>query len=253
MISPLDLFFRTGSTTLLVLLAIILIRDHHHRPSAILGAFVAMCVAGIYMLTITLEWGWRVLEIPLNLLCIASPVVFWLLAKSLFEDAFRWKWIYLLVFAVYTVSAVVGHYITFGDFRGIVHWFLRSDVAHDGLALMPFILINMALVVLALYVALKDWRVDLVESRRRARMVSVSLGGVVILGVTAIEFINLGTERSNLMDTSISGVFFLLSIGICARFLGFHRAAQPGRPNWCFLRKRPRKWMHKKAFREQWS
>jgi AraC-like DNA-binding protein len=181
------------------------------------------------MLTITLEWGWRALEIPLNLLCIASPVVFWLLSKSLFEDAFRWKWIYLLVFAVYTVSAVVGHYITFGDFRGIVHWFLRSDVAHDGLALMPFILINMALVVLALYVALKDWRVDLVESRRRARMVSVSLGGVVILGVTAIEFISLGTERSNLMDTSISGVFFLLGIGICARVLGFHRAS-PARP-----------------------
>jgi hypothetical protein len=158
MMSPLDFFFRTGSTTLLVLLAIILIRDHHHRPSAILGAFVAVCVAGIYMLTITLEWGWRALEIPLNLLCIASPVVFWLLAKSLFEDAFRWKWIYLLVIAVYTVSAVVGHYITFGDFRGIVHWFMRSEVAHDGLALLPFILINMALVVLALYVQRVAWR-----------------------------------------------------------------------------------------------
>jgi len=226
---PLDLFFRTGNTTLLVLLAIILIRDQQHRPSAILGAMVAMCVAGIYMLTITLEWGWQVLEIPLNLLSIASPVVFWLLAKSLFEDTFRWKWVYLLVFAVYALSGVIGHYITFGDFRGIVHWFMRSDVAHNGLGLIPFILINTALVLMALYVALKDWRVDLVESRRRARMVGVSVGGVVILSVTALEFFSLGTARSNVLDTSISGVFFLLVLGICARLLGFHRGdpAQP--------------------------
>jgi AraC-like DNA-binding protein len=223
MMSPLDLFFRSGNTALLVLLAIILIKDHHHRPSAILGALFALCLAGIYLFTITLEWGWRVLENPLNLLCVASPVVFWLLAKSLFEDTFQWKWSYLLVYAVYTVSGVVGHYITFGDFRGIVHWFIRSDVAHNGLGLIPFILINTALVVLALYVALKDWRVDLVESRRRARTLSVSIGGIVILSVTAVEFFSLGTARSSLMDTSISGAFFLLTLGICTHYLGFYR------------------------------
>ena len=54
---PLDLFFRTANTVLLVLIAIILIKDHPHRPSAILGAIVAICVAAIHMLTITLEWG----------------------------------------------------------------------------------------------------------------------------------------------------------------------------------------------------
>ena len=220
---PLDLFFRTGNTALLVLLAIILIKDHHHRPSAILGAIGALCLAGIHMLTITLEWEWRVLEVPLNLLCTASPFIFWLLAKSLFEDVFRWKWSYLLVFTVYIASAVVGHYITFGDFRGIVHWFMRSDVAHNGLGLIPFMLINTALVMAALYVALKDWRVDLVESRRRARMLSVSLGGVVILGVNAVEIYNLGTARSNLADTWFSGAFFLLILGVCGWFLGFRR------------------------------
>jgi len=226
---PLDLFFRAGNTTLLVLLAIILIKDQQHRPSAHLGALVALCVAGIYVLTITLEWGWRVLETPLNLLCIASPVAFWLLSKSLFEDTFRWKWTYLLVFAIYLLSGVVGHYLTFGDYRGIVHWFMRSDVAHNGLALIPFVLINTALVVMALYEALKDWRVDLVESRRRARMVGVSIGGAVILAVTAVEFFSLGEVRLNVLDTSISGMFFLLILGICARFLGFRRdyPAQP--------------------------
>ena len=226
---PLDLFFRTGNTALLVLLAIILIKDHHRGPSVILGAMFAMCLAGIHMLTITLEWDWRAPEIPLSLLCMAAPFFFWLLAKSLFEDAFRWRWFYLLVYAVYTASGVIGHYITFGDFRGIVHWFLRSDVAHRGLGLIPFILINTALVTLGLYVALKEWRFDLVERRRRARMASVLLGGIVILGVNAVEFSGLGTARSNVADTSVSGAFFLLFLGLCSRFLDFHRGhpAQP--------------------------
>jgi AraC-like DNA-binding protein len=219
--SPLDLFFRTGNTALLVLLAIILIKNHHHRPSAILGAVFATCVAGIHMLTITLEWEWPLLEVPLNLLVAASPFVFWLLAKSLFEDTFRWKWSYLLVYAVYMASGIVGHYITFGDFRGLVHWFLRSDLAHDGIGLLPFILINTALVVLALYAALRDWRVDLVESRRRARMVSVSIGAVIILGVNAVEFFSLGTARSSVVDTSFSGALFLLILVICTVGLGF--------------------------------
>ena len=239
MMYPLDLFFRTGNTVLLVLLAIILIKDHPHRQSAILGALFAMCIAGIHLLTITLEWDWRVLEIPLNLLCAASPFVFWLLAKSLFQDTFRWKWIYLLVFAVYMLSGVVGHYLTFGDFRGIVHWFIRSDIAHEGLALLPFILINTALVVLALHAALRDWRVDLVESRRRARTVSVVLGGFVILGVNAVEFMGLGTARSGLADTLVSGAVFLLVIGICARMLGFHRGDAPRPAAFVFPSKTP--------------
>ncbi len=217
---PLDLFFRTGCTALLILLAVILIKNHRHRSSAILGGVFAMCIAGIYMLTITLEWGWQLLETPLNLLAAASPFIFWLLSKSLFEDTFRWKRVYVLVYVLYSMSGVVGNYFTFGDFRGIAHWFMRSDLAHDGLWLIPFIVINSALVVLALYVALKDWRVDLVESRRLARMISVSIGGMVILSVNAIEFINLGTARSGVMDTWISGFTFLLFLGICARYLG---------------------------------
>jgi AraC-like DNA-binding protein len=228
--SPLDLFFRAANTALLVLLALVLLKDHHKRPSAILGAIVSLCVAGIYVLTITLEWGWRALEIPLNLLIAANPVAFWLLSKSLFEETFRWRWFYLLVYLVYVASWMAGHYFTFGDSRGLAHWFMQSDVAHGGLGLIPFLLINMALVVLALHVALKDWRVDLVESRRRARMVSVSVGGILILAFTLKEFFNLGAPRSNPVDTTVSGSFFLLTLVICSRYLSFHRGGRDVKP-----------------------
>jgi AraC-like DNA-binding protein len=228
MMFPLDLFFRTGNTALLALLAIILFRDHRHRASAVLGAVFALCLASIHLLTITLEWGWRGLEIPLNLLVTASPFVFWLLARALFEDEFRWRWSYLLIYAAYMAAAVAGHLVTFGDFRGIAHWFLRSEMAHGGIALWPFIGINTALVVMALYVALKDWRVDLVQSRRRARVVSVAVGAIIIIGVNAMEFFHLGSARSAVTDTVFSCAFFLLILVICPLYLGFRGRAPTG-------------------------
>jgi len=226
---PLQSFFIICNTALLILLALILIKDHYHKPSAILGAVLSLGAAGMGMFAIALEWEWWVLEIPLNFLIAATPLAFWLLSKALFEEKFSWKWTYVLVYVACLAAGTIGHYVTFGDFRGMIHWFMRSDVAHGAMGLIPLILINSVLVVLAVYIALRDWRVDLVESRRRARMVSVLLAGLVILGITAVEFLGLGTPRSNLAGVFISGFFFILILGICVRYLGFGRE-QPIQP-----------------------
>ena len=104
---PIDLFFRSGNTAMLILLAIILVRESQQKPSLVLGSVFSLCLAGIYLFTITIEWGWTMLEAPLNLLVVASPFVFWLLAKSLFEDSFSWRRSYLRVYLLYMVTAVV--------------------------------------------------------------------------------------------------------------------------------------------------
>ena len=226
---PLQSFFIISNTALLVLLAIILVKDNYEKPSAILGAILSLAAAGMGMFAITLEWGWRVLEAPLNFLVAGAALAFWLLSKALFEEKFRWKWIYLLLYIVSATAGTVGHYVTFGDYRGMVHWFMRSEVAYDAMGLIPLVLLNSVFIVMAVYVAIRDWRVDLVENRRRARMVSVLLAGIVILGITAVEFLGLGTPRSNLAGAVISGFFFVLILGICVRYLGFgsDQAVQP--------------------------
>jgi AraC-like DNA-binding protein len=224
---PLDLFFRSGNTAMLILLAFILFKESRHRPSLVLGSALSLCLACTYLFSITLEWGWTALEIPLNLLALASPFVFWLLAKSLFEDDFQWRWSFLWVYLAYMAAAVAGHYLTFGDFRGVAHWVLRSDVSDNGLWLIPFIALHTVLVVLALYAALKDWRSDLVESRRRARVFSVVVSGIVILLINAKEFYQLGTARSSVSDAVTTGVFFVLIIGVCMRFLRTRGARGP--------------------------
>ncbi|PUB76339.1 MAG: hypothetical protein DBP03_05095 [gamma proteobacterium symbiont of Ctena orbiculata] len=226
MLTQLDLFFRIGNTVLLVLLALILIRDHPKRPSAILGAVLALGAAAIGSFEYTQDWDSLELEIPLNLLCAATPVAFWLLSKSLFEDSFQWNWSYLLIYLVSAGLGVIGHYITFGDFRGMVHWVIRSDVAYNGLALVPLVLINSILVILAMYHALREWRVDLVESRRRTRMVSVLISGTIILVITFVEFAGLGKPRSEMMNTLVAGFFFLIILGIYLYSIGF-RSGKP--------------------------
>ncbi len=93
---------------------------------------------------------------------------------------------------------------------------MRSDVNNHGLWLIPFIALHTLMVGLALYVALRDWRTDLVESRRRARVSSVVVGGIVILLINAKEFYQLGTARSQFVDSVTTGVFFIWS-SLCAR------------------------------------
>jgi AraC-like DNA-binding protein len=220
---PLNAFFLIGNTALLVLLAIILVKDHYRQPSAVLGAILALGAAAMGMINVIVAWEWWWLAYPLNYLQAAIPVAFWLLAKSLFEDDFRWKWSHLLLYAVSLALGTVGHYITFGDFLGMVHWIMRSEVAHGGLALLGLVLYASVFVVMAMYSALKDWRTDLVESRRRVRTASVIVAATVILLISAVEFLSLGTPRSALLDTAVSGMFFALILGICVRFLGFRR------------------------------
>ncbi len=220
---PLNAFFLISNTALLALLAILLLKEHYKKPSAVLGAIIAVDAAIIGMFTVIAAWDWRWLEVPLNLLYASTPVAFWLLAKSLFEDDFRWKWSYLGLYLVCLMLGLVGHYVTFGDFRGMVHWILRSEVAHHGLGLVPLVLFSTVLVVLALHAALREWRHDLVESRRRVRMVSVSVAAAIMLVITAVEFFSLGTPRPKQIDTAVSGLFFLLIFGICVRYLGFRR------------------------------
>lgn len=217
---PIEIVFRIAGGGLLLLLAIILAKDHRDRPSGILGAIFAFCCASDGMWPLIVEWDWEYLDVPHHLLSMGALVVFWLLSKSLFEETFRWRWWYLAVYVVFFFVSFGGHYITFGDFRGLSHWVLRTEVAHHGLALVPMMLLITALVAAALYAAFKDWRVDLVESRRRARMMFVLILAAIILIVSFVEFLSLGLPRSRVADIVASGSVFFVILGFCTSFLG---------------------------------
>ena len=167
----------------------------------------------------TLEWGWTASEIPLT--C-------WRWLRRFYSGCSQNPLSRIRFIGGGHTVAVPG--VHGGRCRGplpdvrrlpvVVHWFMRSDVNNHGLWLIPFIALHTLMVGLALYVALKDWRTDLVESRRRARVSSVVVGGIVILLINAKEFYQLGTARSQFVDSVTTGVFFILVIAVCTRFLG---------------------------------
>ncbi len=224
---PLNVFFLIGNTVLLVLLATILVKNHNGKPSAMLGAVLALSAAAVGLFPIAIESGLPWLEPLLNLLAAAAAVAFWLLAKSLFEDDFHWRIHYLALYALSLLFVVFGNYLTFGDFRGMTHWFIRSELSGSGLWLVPVVLFTSGLVAAALLVTFKDWHGDLVESRRRARSTSIAVAAAVLLATVTIEFSGLGTPRSPAVDTAASGLYFLLIFGICVRYFGFRQRRVP--------------------------
>lgn len=227
---PLNGYLLISNTVLLLLLATILLKDHFRTPAAVLGAVLALSAAAVGLFPIAIEWQLRWLEPLLNLIVAAAAVAFWLLAKSLFEDGFRWKWRYLVLYLLSALFGLFGNYLSFGDLRGMSHWFIRSEFSGTALWLMPVVLLTSVLAILALHITFRDWRTDLVESRRRARLVSFAIAAVVLLATTAIEFSGLGMPRSPPVDTAMSGLYFLLIFGICVRYFGFRSraAAQSG-------------------------
>ena len=229
MLDMLDLLFRTAAFSLLLLLCIVLLKDHRERPSGVLGAVFSLGLGSDLMWPLVVAQNWEVLFYPLHLLSLAALLSFCLLTQALFTDSFRWRWWYLLVYVVLLVSSFVGHYITFGDWRGLAHWVSRSEVAYHGLALVPLMAMLVALVVAALVTVLKDWRIDLVESRRRARAGFVlALGGLIIV-VLLMEYVALGTPRSGLVDTVSALLIFFMVLGFNVWFLSC-RPAQAMEP-----------------------
>ena len=218
---PIEILSRCAAFSLLLLISIVLVKDHHGQPSGTLGAILAFSGAWDGMLPFSVEWGWIVLIYPIQLAMSVTLVSFWLLSKSLFEESFRWKWRYLLVFVTLVGFTFFGQYITYGEWFAYDHMMLRDKAAYQGLGWVPAMLLLVVLVSSALYTALKEWRVDLVESRRRARAVFVLVMGSLILVVTTAEFFAMSTPRSRFADSVVAVFVFLLALGFAAWFLGF--------------------------------
>jgi AraC-like DNA-binding protein len=91
--STLEAALRGGTVAILLLIVFLVARDLRtsrlSRYSALLflgtAAFVIDSAPGFWTLDIRLK-------IPIHILCIATPAVFWIMAAALFDDGFRARW-----------------------------------------------------------------------------------------------------------------------------------------------------------------
>lgn len=151
----LDIALRGAAVVLLLLLAGLLLRGHRRSPAARLGAALAVGVAAYAICAAPgvapLRTWWHA---PLIGLAAGNALVFWLMARALFDDSFRLRRWHGLVWLLFAGGALADFYIA------------RPETLPVGLLLTAG---RMGFAVAAIVLALASWRVDLVESRRRLR------------------------------------------------------------------------------------
>lgn len=157
----LDLALRAGLVTLMLFVGAVLWRDAR-SPSCRPGALVALGVAAYALQSSAGFAGWPpVWRAPVAMLSTGNAVMFWLFARSLFEDDFRWHPRHALLWAVLAGLAL------FGCVLGPRLWL--------GLTIT---LATLGFSVLAVAQTLASWRADLVERRRRLRVFIVGAGAL---------------------------------------------------------------------------
>ncbi|HET7791793.1 MAG TPA: helix-turn-helix domain-containing protein [Rhizobacter sp.] len=156
----LDAALRGGLVALMLFAAALVWREHGRVAAGRLAVALAVGVAAYAVQSAPGFLSWPpVARLPLAVLSTGNAVVFWLFARALFDDEFRWRPWHAVAWCAMALLSTVG-------------CFARAQA-------MPAItLATLGFAVLAVVQTLASWRADLVEKRRRLRVFIVGAGAL---------------------------------------------------------------------------
>ncbi len=214
----------------LVLIAAVLLKGYRRAPAGLLAAAFALSVVCYLLAGPALRyWQWGEWSVLVLVGARASPVLFWLLARALFEDGFRLRWQHLLLLVLFE-----------GVYFGAESLAAREGVPlttrHMIAALVPRLLV-VSFVGLGLAVTIRDWRVDLIETRRRLRLVLLASTGAYMIVIAGAGLILSGSGQPPpaTVQTLNAGLILTLAFFLNVSLLNAqselfgppHRRAQP--------------------------
>jgi AraC-like DNA-binding protein len=199
-----ELAIRTVVATELTLLCTLLFRADKRNPVYRSSVALLLCILGYQMAPIMLHHTpWKQSAYPFIALALLVPAAFWHLACTVFRDNFRAPgYAYLLVI----LTAMLGLAGFSTGPRDHMDWTDRVSQA-----------VKFAWVLAAFLVMLRDWRVDLVEPRRRFRSLVVMGAGMYIAVVLVVELFITGQAPAALEFLNVS-LIFLLVTGLALNF-----------------------------------
>ncbi len=163
---------RGGAVFLLVLIAVLLVRDARRVPA---GLFAALFAAGVacYAVVSTSVFAesppaWL---LPLRVVAMGNPLVFCLFAAVLFDDDFRPSWWHALAWTALVAAGA---------------WCLWMGTSP---ARIGFSAIGLVCNALAAWYALAERSLDLVEQRRRLRTVLVMVIAIYAATIITSEIV----------------------------------------------------------------
>jgi AraC-like DNA-binding protein len=170
---------RGGAITVLLLVATLLLRDRRQFHTECYSALFALSVAAYVIASAP---GFSALDdrlrIPIGLVSMSTPAVFWLAAVAYFDDDFNpslyraLAWLGLALLGLWQIL----------DHRPIARFF------HDGVSLV--------FVALAIWHAFIGRDADLVEGRRRFRVVLVICAALYTTVIIVSQFLRPGSGAS---------------------------------------------------------
>jgi AraC-like DNA-binding protein len=215
--SGIELVFRVAAFTLLCMLSLMLWQNRGNNRSHYHAAILSLGIAS-YMLAplVMQQWQWGMAGYPIVLLAIVVPALFWYFANAVFDDDFVPRpWVKWLLVA----TALLG----FGAF---------CDGAGSGVVcqanLFPFSgwmaqTAKLLWIGAALVTVLNDWQADLVESRRRLRLLIVVAGGCYMAAIVIVELL-LQNQVTAAVELVHVGVLLCAVTALCIHFLGINQA-----------------------------
>ena len=191
-----EIILRTAAVLVLLSLAGLMLASRRRDSTPALGALFAMAVAAFVVTSARGADSWLGAWLyPLTALCVAKAALFWLFARGLFSDDYRLR---------RTHAAIVGLTVVYGLWQQLVFNPLATDgivTSWERLAAAGFELWVMVLVLLAISEAYRGLSVDLVERRRRMRILFVSGVSSFIAAAVIVQTYNLlqGTRTPDLL------------------------------------------------------
>ncbi len=209
-----DGVLRGGAGTLFLLLAAFFIRDWRGSQTARIGAVLtvgAFCYVALVALDAAGPLAWP--RLPLHLMSLATPGLFWLFALSWFDDDFRLQPWHIAMIAVLVAGGFLANYM-----------FFTSGQAFFLLAI-SWRAMSIVLVVAAVVTALRGRNADLVEPRRRARLALSLMIALVILWIVLAELPLRGWPPPVGWRVMNAASLFLLAATLALTILGWRDPA----------------------------
>ena len=190
--SVIEAAIRGGAVTVLLLVATLLLRDRRRIPSGLYLALFVLSVAAYVVASapgfFALDLRWR---IPIALASMGTPAVFWLAAAAYFDDDFK--------------PPLYRHLA----WLGLILLGLWQMLGHQPIAYFIYHGVSLLFIVLATWQALMGRDADLVEGRRRFRLVLVIATALYTAGIISSQWLLPGSA-------AVSPFSFINAVGLLA-------------------------------------
>jgi AraC-like DNA-binding protein len=215
---------RGAAMALFLLLAVFFARDWRRSLTARLGVLLTIGGACYVMLiAVDSHFGWdNPWRIPLHLISLGTPALFWPFAASWFDDDFELNWRHIALVFMTIAAGVVSNYLFFTlNYRAMILTF-----GWRGLCV--------ASISLGLRATFSGWSADLVESRRRVRIALIIAVAIAILSIIFGELLTSGWPPPLQWRVMNAATTFMLAAVVALVTLGWRDPAllaAPVRPS----------------------